>query len=325
MVAPQQARQALRTGIFQHDDIAHPVWVAVERVAVAPATQDYATVNIAQILRSMRETHDSMRAVATGAENLERKTGETTGRWADALTLARAQFDAVFVGLLIAHDHGIWGPRYYKSGWAADASRYFYAMRWYKRTPEGKLLFNKNVHALKVRAKAVQVSAKEWIATLADIRGSSLRFGAIKGDRIDPFPTPGASRKHLRGGNFDALAELLYKNWKFLCDPAHAGLATVSLRNALRSGQLGRVGEQRYRDAINQEVIARSIIPSLVAIITLTTVLAVRKRANHDVMAAVVNAWTTLEQGTVEGAILWENWARATLGVLPATQIGASP
>ena len=162
------------------------------------------------------------------------------------------------------------------------------------------------------------MTAKEWIAALADIRGGSLRFGATAQDRIKPLPTPGqvVAQNLLASGPYADLAPLLWQHWKFLCDPAHAGLSVTTLRHALREELLGRLDEPVRAQMVYQEVVARSLVPSLVAITTLTTVFASRHMDDAELMAAVTSAWDLLEKGTLEGGIIWDRWAKRTLGVL---------
>lgn len=315
-VDPGIARQDMITDEVDHDALANQIWTAMERAIAAAANYNYAEVNIPQLLRSMRETHGSMRAVYTAATRVEDAKKEPTGRWADMLILSRAQLDAVFIGLLLAHDPQKWGPKYYKSGWATDAQMHFYAMRRFVGLKSEQEIRNRNVFCLKMRARFCQVTAKEWIATLSAVRGKPMRFGATNDDRIKPFPTPGQIADLLKGGRYEALGVLLWQEWKFLCDPAHAGLATLTLRHAMRDQQIGDVGSAKRAEMIQQEVLARSIHPSLVAIMTLTTVLAVMHRDNPDLLAAVVEGWKILEQGTREGGIIWDNWASGALGVL---------
>lgn len=317
-IDPGPAQQDMITDEVDHAVVADAVWTAMERAIAASTERDYAAVNIPHLLRSMKETHGSMRAVFTASEQIETNKKEPTGRWADMLILSRAQFDAVFVGLLLAHNNQEWGPKYYKACWATEAQRHVYALRRFRNTPTGRNLRNRNIYKLKLRARACQVTTKEWIATLAEIRGTPLRFGATLQDRIKPLPTPGqiVQRNLLVGGAYADLASVLWQQWKFLCDAPHAGLSSIVLRHALRSEQFGKLGELVREKMIYQEVVARSLIPSFVAIMTLVTVLATRHKENAELMAEVTKAWGHLEKGTMEGGIVWDNWARHALGVL---------
>lgn len=324
-VDPGTARKDMITDTVDHDELAAPIWTA-QGMAISAATNDsYAEVNIPQLLKSMRETHGSMRAIITAAKKIEEKCNEPTGRWSDALLLTRAQFDSVFIGLLLDHNGEQWGPKYYKAGWATDAERHFYCMRRYRKTAHGQALQNSNIYQLKQRAKSIQVTTKEWIATLADIRGKPLRFGASAADKIKPLPTPGMTvfKNLLLGGETEILAQLLWRHWKFFCDASHSGLSTLAWRHAIRDEQVGAIGTQCRKDWILREVVNRSIIPSFVAIMTLVTIMATRHKDNVELRAAVTKGWEVLEAGTVEGGIIWEEWAKKALGVLddPETRV----
>lgn len=313
---PGVAEHDMITDEVPYDALASLVWVAVGRAVIVARNEDYAEVVIPQLLRSMRETHDSMRAIISAAQKVEQKKHEPTGRWADAVVLARAQFDAVFIGLLLVHDDEKWGPAYYKAGWATDAQRHYYVMRRFRNTPWGRSARNSNIWKLKQLAIRVRVTTKEWIATLADIREKPLRFGAKTQDRIKPFPTPGQVTRLLKGGSYELLADLLWQQWKFLCDPAHAGLSTLELRHRLRDEKLGDVDGQRRNTTIETEIISQSLLPSFVAIMTLVTVFASRHKDDTELLAAVTKAWDLLEKGTFEGGIIWEQWARGAMGIL---------
>lgn len=315
---PGVAQQDMITDEIDHEIVAGAVWIAMERAIAAATERDYAAVNIPHLLRSMKETHGSMRAVFTAAECIEKNKKEPSGRWADMLILGRAQFDAVFVGLLLAQDNQGWGPKYYKACWATEAQRHVYALRRFRNTPTGRSLRNGNIRKLKLRARACQVTARQWIATLAEIRATPLRFGATQRDLIKPLPTPGqiVQRNLLAGGAYADLASVLWQQWKFLCDAPHAGLSSIVLRHALRTEQLGKLGEPIREKMIYQEVVNRSLTPSFVAIMTLVTVLAIRHKEDAELMASATKAWEYLEKGTLEGGIVWDRWARQALGVL---------
>lgn len=317
-VDPGLAQQDMITDKVHHDALAGPLWVAMHRAIAAAGNDNYAEVILPHLLHAMRETHGSIWTMYTAAGKIEQKKQQPTGRWADMLILARAQFDALFVGILVAHDPGRWGPKYYKAGWATDAQHHHYAMRRFRKTPVGRAIRGRNSYCLKMRARSCKVTAKEWIATLADIRGTSLRFGASERDRIKPFPTPGQIVKEnlLQSGPLELLGETLWIHWKFLCDPAHAGFSTVAIRHALRDQHWGRIGETRRAEMIRQHVFDPSLIPSLVAVATLTTVLATSHRDDVDLLAAVTKAWEPLQKGTFEGGIVWEKWASHALGAL---------
>lgn len=315
-VDPGLAQEDMITDTVDHDQLAVSIWTAMERATAATGKATYADINIPQLLRSMRETHGSMRAIYTAAKQIEDKRKEPTGRWADMLVLARSQFDALFIGILLAHDPEQWGPKYYKAGWATEAQHIFYAMRRFASVPSGREIYNHNVHSMKGRARLVQVTLKEWIATLASVRGKPLRCGAVESDKIKSFPTPGQIVELVKGGAYEKIAGLLWQEWKTLCDPAHSGLATIALRHAIRDQQVGELGSSKREKAIQEEILARSAHPSLVAIMTLTTILALQHRNIAEVMAAVIKGWEILEKGTREGGIVWDNWARHALGVL---------
>lgn len=313
---PGQARQPMITDEVDHDAVANPIWAAMECAVGVARTDNYAEVNIPHLLRSMRETHGSMRAIYTAAKKIETEAGKPTGRWADMLVLARAQFDSVFIGLLLAHNPTEWGPRFYKAGWATDAQYHFYASRRFASVESAKCIHNYNVFCLKARARLCQVTTKEWVATLAAVRGRPLRFGATESDRLKPFPTPGRIVDLVKAGPYETLASLLWQEWKFLCDPAHSGFATVALRHGLRDQQFGGLGTLPRNQRIHRNVVAPSAHVSLVAIITLITVLATMHRDKPEVLAAVTKAWEIFEKGTREGGIVWDNWVSKALGVL---------
>ena len=274
---------------------------------------------LCQLLHAMKETHSSMRAVFTAAGCMEKKEGQSR-RWVDMLLLARAQYGALFNGLLVAHDENSWGPRYRKAGWASMACRHFYSLRPFGNTPAGDSTRRTNLKRLKAMARREGVTVREWIATTAEVRGVALRFGATTKDRIEALPTPGAivNCSDFKSGLYAKLGRLLWQHWKFLCDPAHVEIATLWLRVLIRDVPADCVPRGARDEFIYSHVVAQSLVPSLVAVLTLTAVLALRNRHHGNLMAKLVKAWEPFEKGAFESGIIWDVWAREALGILSA-------
>jgi hypothetical protein len=313
------ARRDLVVTEIDHDAVARPIWAAIEACSGAINPMSPGDKILVALMQAMRETHNSMRAIYTAAGLMEKKEGQS-GRWVDMLLLARAQYDAAFNGLLVAHDEAQWAPRYRKAGWAAMARQHFYGLRRFKNTSAGASLKPVNLRRLKAMARCEGVTVREWVATAAEVRGTSLRCSATTADRIDPLPTPGeiVAKKYLADGSYEALGRLLWQHWKFLCDPAHVGIATLWLRVLIRDVPQDCVPIGRRQEFINEHVVSQSVIPSLVATLTLVAVFAVRHQDNPDLLAKVVTAWGPLEH-TLEGGVVWDGWARGALGVLAPT------
>lgn len=311
---PGVANRDMATCEVPYDELAASVWAAVNACVGARTHGDLQDRVLEQILRAMRETHDSMRSVYSMAARVEDKEERTTGRWMDTVLLARPQYDAVFVGLLLAHDYQAWEPRFRKAGWAANAIRSFYSVRRFAKSTAWQKIKPTIVRHLKEHAREVGITTREWVATTAEVRGCALRFGACANDAVKPLPTPGQviAQGLLKGGPFERLGDLLWQQWKMLCDPAHIGIGVLITKAALReNAQLDRPRER----FIEQEIVDRSVKPSFVAIMTLVTVLAFRHRDNANLMAKVVAGWKWLERGTIEGGVVWNGWAQTELGV----------
>jgi len=91
-------------------------------------------------------------------------------------------------------------------------------------------------------------------------------------------------------------------------------MSLLVFKAALRSNE-ELAGPDR-QSVIEQRVHHGAILPSLVAIATLTTVLALRHPDNVDLRAKVVEAWRDLDKGTKIGGIIWDGWTRQALGIL---------
>lgn len=315
---PGEAPRELATEEVAYDDLANQVWSAANAAIAARTQGDLAERDIEQILRAMRETHESMCSVYSMANRVEEKTGYTTGRWLDAVLLARAQYDAAFVALLLAHDYEEWGPKYHKAGWAANAVRSFYNLRRFQKTSAWQEDRTRIIRHLKEHARQVGVGLAEWIATTAEVRGKPMRFGATPRDAVGALPTPGQVLRDnvLQGGPHARLAELLWQHWKLLCDPTHIGIGILINKAVLRGEPCECEFDRTREQFIESEVVDRSIKPSFVAIMAVVTLLAERHKDNADMLGLVVKAWDGLEKGTIEGGVVWDGWARAALGVL---------
>lgn len=312
---PGKAKRDLERLEYDHDAVAQPIWAAVEYSVNAISSSSPGDKIIVALLHAMRETHDSMRAIFIAAQKIEAMNGPT-GRCVDMLLLARPQYDAAFIALLMAQDENTWVPKYGKAGWAANVRLHFFMFRRFEKMPSGAALKKSNIERLTMQARRVGVTQQECNATIADVLDESPPAGTTNDDRIKPLPTPMILLKHLKDGPYEELGRLLYQQWKFLCDPAHVGIASLWLRGIIRGGQPGAVPSDLREEFIHNHVVAPAIVPSLVAIMSVVSLFAYRHKDNPDLLAAVVEAWRPLERGTIEGSIIWDGWARQALGVL---------
>ncbi len=287
---PGEASQELATGEVAYDDLATTVWRAMNAAITARTQGDLAERDIEQILRAMRETHESMRSVYSTANQVEEKTKLPTGRWLDAVLLVRPQYDAAFVALLLAHDYGEWGPKYRKAGWVANAVRSFYNLRRFQKTPAWQKEKTRIIRHLQEHARQLGVGVREWIASTAEVRGKPMRFGAVSSDVVRSLPTPGqiVQRNILQNSSHERLSELLWQQWKILCDPAHIGIGILINKAVLRGEPSDGVLDRTRERFIGGEVVDRSIKPSFVAIMTVVTLLAERHKDNADMLGLVV-------------------------------------
>lgn len=308
-----EAPNDLDTSESNHDAVAGPIWTAMDETAAAMDSHTEGNQVLRQLLRGMRETHGSMRTIFGAATAIERAQ-EQSGRWTDILVLARSQFDAVFAGLLIADDEASWTSAYKKAGWETMAQRHFYQVRRFENTPSGQALKTTNVMRLQRLAEWAGITSAEWSATEAQVWGKSNPPGA---QPIKRFPTPGTALQKLRTASFQELGRLLYPPWKFLCDAAHAGLATLLLRALIRDVP-GNAAPGGARDDFIYKQVGASLGSSLAAGLTLVTVAALPHCSNADLCDKIVAAWEPIERGTLEGNVIWHQWARRELGVLEA-------
>jgi hypothetical protein len=311
------AQAPLATHIVDFSDMVDRVRIAMNSAIAAVSPGDHEGRDLSDILKSMWETHGSMVSIYKAAERQEIQEGKRTGRWMDALLLARPQYDALFVALLLAYDYVKWNPAYRKAGWAAEARQCLYVHRRYKKAPAGRPLHAENLQKLKKLAGKLKVTPKEWAATTGEVRGNGdpCRCGATNADIIKRFPTPGEivnrNCNMLAGGPYEHLAQLLWQQWKFLCDPAHIGMSLLAFKSVLRGD--GEIGDADRDSAIEERVIGGAIYPSFVAIMTLVTVLALRVPRDVGMRTKVTQGWKDLDEGTLEGSIIWTGWARQAL------------
>lgn len=314
---PGVSSTALNTIEVAYGEITEPIKIAINRALCARRNDDALEYELAEIIKAMRETHQSICALCLAAEKWENDKSEKTGRWMDAVLLARPQYDATFVALLLALDYAEWGIAFKKAGWAANAIRWYYSRRRFRCESTIQELHMENIRRLKQHAKTLGVSPREWCATTTQVRKQRLHCKATQRDAIKPLPTPGViiEKRILENSSFERLGELLWQQWKLLCDPAHIGIGLLITKAYLRDGPENQHQRQEF---IRREIPNRSIYPSLVAIMTVVTLLALLHKDNPELLASVVRGWKWLETGTIEGNIIWYEWAAQALGVLPA-------
>lgn len=314
------ASDVLATHSVDYEELYKRVQGAASAVIVANSAGDPCQRDLGEILLAMLETHESMRSVYLMAARVEKKEQRKTGRWMDTLLLARPQYDALFIALLLAHDYAKWRHEYEKACWAGWAIQACYLFRRYRRTSEGRELMRDNLRRLKEYGDKLGVSPAERYATTAEVLGRDLtnapRFGATGKNRIEPLPTPGKiiAEKLLTGGSYERLASLLWQQWRPRCDPVHIGMSLLVQKGSLRADD--GLSEGLRRDQIDEWVTSEAIYPSFAAIMTLVTMLTIRHPSKVELRARVVEAWKDLDSGTHEGSIIWQGWARQALGIL---------
>lgn len=222
--APPVAKHDLDTSSVEYKELSTLVWSVFDYVLGKldmRARQDF---YIASLLKSMRETHKSMRAILGVAADYEKQTGQQTGSHYDAVLLARPQIESVFIGLLILYDERKYVPWYQKAGWAAGArARHYYCISVSDATPIGMQWCRNAQDMYKKIAISLGITKAEEEATYAYIRGDELT-DEEKDNRIKEFPTVGKMMDEqnkdghmLKGSSFEGLAELLLRQTKSRC------------------------------------------------------------------------------------------------------------
>jgi hypothetical protein len=176
-----------RSDDLRRDEISNPrladqIWCAVNR-AKAKSNAGIAESSISTLLTAMRETHDSMIFLYDRIQKYEKDKTLMVGQWVDMLFLGRPQFDALFIGILFAHDANTWVPAYQKAGWAADARRVVHDLRRYRRTPSGRRTRRIIRTQLQNHAITVGVTLNEAKATIRDYRSCHMRPRSAMPDR----------------------------------------------------------------------------------------------------------------------------------------------
>ena len=300
---------------LNYKSMVQPIWDAIEQAKKSIDQNSPGDIAIHGLLLSMQETHKNLIALIKASEKAEAK-GNLSGRCTDAFLLARAQYEAAFISLLIAHDELHWVPQYGKSGWRSHALRHFFMYRRFQNTPQGAKLNDTNKKKLEQSAKWLVITKEEWEATEAEALGNSPPAHITSEHKIDEMLTPGGARDRLKHSQFEQLSHLLYQQWKFLCDPSHVGIATMWLRTTIsNTDQQGFTKAQR-EEFIHNQIIVPSVIPSLVAVLSTLTVFLLRHPDNSELTQAISDAWDQINTCTIEGSIIWDEWARDVLAPL---------
>lgn len=312
---PETAAERVERAEMAYRDLIAPLTELRASIVDLLRGPDQSSHILSDLVLSMWETHESMRAILKAAEEYEGETGRLTGGHADAILLARPQLESVFIALLILHDERDYVPKYHRAGWAATLrSQYatYEAMKdrqeivdWWERQKD---LF-------------VTLGAK-WGLTEANLAViiAQARDEPIAEDRrayrIRPLPIPGeiVDRNLLAGSAFAALIAPLYRQWKIACDPVHLGIPILAAKTFLRGGAIDNVPEIDRAVYLTSDIHHNSIIQSVVALLTCTTAIAIsRFETESELLDKCGEAWAPIQARVPSAISIWNDWAASAL------------
>lgn len=319
MGIPSAPRTELETSERDYLAMAEPVWKTVTGVVNRLSEHSARRRSVlAHLLLNMQETHESMRAILRHAEETEKRLNKLTGSYYDMAYLARPQVETVFVGLLILADETTYLPMYHRSGWAHRATASYYEYMALRGTRQGEEWWKKQKDGLARSAAKLGITQAEINATLADLCRTELTPEQSR-QRIRLFPVPTAVVKKglLAKSKHARLAEFLWRDWKFLCAPAHVDIGYVGARAFLRGDDVDLIQEVSREDVLARELIYGTIVPSLLAVLSLSTaIVSDHFMHEHALLRTCSDAWEQWYDGLSLARRLWDDWAREALGIL---------
>lgn len=319
---PSPAKADLDSGRRDYAAIMAPVWKLSEAIVRRVPPKDGQIFVPGAILRSMGDTHESMRSILKASEEQATQGSTASGRCYDVLYLARPQVESVFVALLLLHDWNKYGPLYRKAAWAKAVHNCHYQYLRVQHTVTGRAWWAQQVEYWRSMAGQIGITEAEAKAFLSDLTGEQLSKSERKAGSVALFPNPGditGDGRLLHGSACEKLGDMLYYQWKQLCDPVHVGLESIMTKAYLRGDPIDSCAFMTRED-VDQGIIHRSVGTSMVCITSLATAITVSLFRNDvSLIKLCADAWDSHRTGLFLSSLIWDNWARSALGILDNT------
>lgn len=277
---------------------------------------------VRQLILSMIDIDCSMRHILIACEKHEKDGGDPTGCWLDATILARPQIETVFLILLSTID----SAKYFKWHEQWSAIQLCVQVDWHKSQygNESSLPpFILGQIDLADRA-CERLGISELERRLAIKKN---RVGLTKSEKplvsIKKFPGPSdiVEQKLLADGPCQPLADLLYRNYTFLCGPTHASARFAGEKSVLRQSlrDTESMSELHRKNMIITRAQEDSIFVSGLAIVCACTALAITRnefRQDSTLYGLMARAWDFFDESHPIGRAIYQGWAKRAMGVL---------
>lgn len=261
-----------------------------------------------EIITSMQVTHRTIIAIISTCEG----QAETV----DTLTLARTQLEGLYNFCLMLESPKFI-DQYLKDSWKKRYVEFLLQREEMKNLTRfdefNKVLGPKFLEEGRLYYRITRI---EKLTIDNEQLGIPLPAGT-KPEKICSFPTPSRAITEMRGDRRRML-ERLYAEYVDLSSFTHGLPHSNVLRGLLspRSSHRTLFTDEQAKSSGTKEVTERAFIISLMSIIQCAAELTEKYATDVQLLAGVVNAWSSFSEDTLLGKTIWEIRTRRLLGVI---------
>lgn len=279
--------------VIQNDTVADPRFMQV----------------MSDILFGMIDTHGSIRMLLRQIEG-------GTGIAADAIILARAQVESLFLVAWLLEAPANHALVYARDGWftflrrivyeECECANIFRQLSFLRNT--GDALLTNWAAALEISSTDV-TSTRNWIKSGGPKKCRPSFLGTV--------PTPHEAISHITNSALKTVLDRMYHiEYRYLCAFPHVGQLAGFTRKALRERGCSGKSSSAWKNWDSTILVEPSLGNSHLSMLLVATRLTENNLSDADLAASVIKAWEPFAAYSLSGKFAWENWSSKALGII---------
>lgn len=299
-----------RADALRLDALVNRCIAAASEALRAPVTAftEVQRAHLAQIYKSMRPTHETIRDLLR-AEN-------KSPRSVDAAPIARVQLETLYALCLVLEQPPYLNV-YLKDSWKQVYVRHLLMDAECKNLPAITAELDKQAPSLEGLRKLAGVTDEEKATIRSEQLNEPLPSG-VQSAPIAHFPTPGVALKHIRDVDRKKMLCRLYFEYQSLCSFVHFSTHPRAFKAIFDSREpfSKLFTSEQLENMFQKEIAVPAIWVDFLSIVQGAAEMITLYPGDVELRRAVTEAWTPLSEKTIMGRAVWEFRAKKLLGII---------